>query len=125
MSETIERAKAGLESLIDRTRDAVVGAADGAEKRVEVAAGRVVERAHTAGERLRGGAERASRGACQHVDRAAESLDSGMGAAKSELSRAARAATDYVVANPGKAVLLATAAGFVLGLLARRRRSPG
>ena len=39
-----------------------------------------------------------------------------------DLSRAATAATDYVAENPGKALLLAASAGFVLGMLVRRRR---
>jgi ElaB/YqjD/DUF883 family membrane-anchored ribosome-binding protein len=123
MTETIERAKVGVDSLIDLTRDAVVGAADGAERSVEAAAGRVVARTHAASDRVRGGTERASRGAHRGVERAATALDEGMIRAQSELSRATRAATDYVVANPGKAVLLATSAGFALGMLARRRRS--
>jgi ElaB/YqjD/DUF883 family membrane-anchored ribosome-binding protein len=37
-------------------------------------------------------------------------------------SRAANRATDYVAANPGKALLLAASAVFLLGLLVRGRR---
>jgi len=124
MIEKIERAKERVDTLIDRARDAVVGAADGAEHRVESLAGRVVEGAHVAGKRVRSGAGTASRGAHRRVESAATALDGGIGKAQSDLSQAATAASAYVTENPVKAVLLATSAGFVLGLLARRRRLP-
>ncbi len=46
----------------------------------------------------------------------------GYAQAKSDLARAATTTTDYVTANPGKALLLVASAGFVLGLLVRGRR---
>ncbi|HEX9800541.1 MAG TPA: hypothetical protein VGC00_10285 [Thermoanaerobaculia bacterium] len=122
MNEKIERTKEGMSSLIDRTRDAVVGVSESAERRVETAAGRAVERTHAAGERVRAGADTASSGAHRSLESAAQALDAGMARARNDLSRAATATTDYVTANPGKAVLIAASAGFVLGVLARGRR---
>mgnify|MGYP003422723117 CR=1 FL=1 len=64
----------------------------------------------------------AEAGAHRRVAGAAEALDRGYTQARSDLARAATATTDYVTANPGKALLLVASAGFVLGLLARGRR---
>jgi ElaB/YqjD/DUF883 family membrane-anchored ribosome-binding protein len=122
MIKNIDRTKDGMDSLIDRTRDAVVGVADRAESGVESAAERVVERAHEAGEYVRDGAETASRGAHQRLEGAAKAIDRGYTRARGDLSRAATVATDYVTENPGKALLLAASAGFVLGMLVRRQR---
>ena len=122
MIKSIERTQAGVDNLIDRARDTVVAASDRAERGVEAAAGQAVERAHAAGERIREGAESASLGAHQSVAGAAQAVDRGYTRAKSDLSRAANRATDYVTANPGKALVLVASAGFLLGLLVRGRR---
>ena len=122
MLKNIERTKDGVDSLIDRTRDAVVGVADRAERGVEAAADRAAARAHTAGDYIRDGAETASRGAHQRVESAAQAIDQGYVRARGDLSRAATTVSDYVAENPGKALLLAGSAGFVVGLLARRQR---
>ena len=122
MIKNIERTKDGMDSLIDRTRDAVVEVADRAESGVESAAEHVVERAHEAGEYVRDGAKTASRGAHRRLKGATKAIDHGYTRARGDLSRAATAATDYVTENPGKALLLATSTGFVLGMLVRRHR---
>ena len=122
MIKNIERTQGGVDSLIDRTREAVVAATDRTEQGIESAAGRGVEKAHAAGERIRERTESASLGAHQTVAGAAQAIDRGYSQAKSDLSRAATKATDYVTANPGKALLLVASAGFLLGLLARGRR---
>lgn len=122
MIKNIERTQAGVDNLIDRARDTVVAASDRAERGVEAAAGQAVEKAHAAGERIREGAESASLGAHQSVAGAAQAVDRGYSRAKSDLSRAANRATDYVTANPGKALVLVASAGFLLGLLVRGRR---
>jgi ElaB/YqjD/DUF883 family membrane-anchored ribosome-binding protein len=122
MIKNIERTKDGMDSLIDRTRDAVVGATERAERGVETVAQRAVEAAHGAGESVREGAETASRGAHRRVENAAQAIDRGYSRARSDLSRAATATSAYVTENPGKALLLAASAGFVFGLLLRRRR---
>lgn len=124
MIKNIERSKEGMDSLIDRTRDAVVGVADRAEQGVESAAKRVTKRAHLAGEYVRDGAETASRGAHRRVEGVANAIDRGYTRARGDLTRAATAATDFVAENPGKAMLIAASGGFVLGMLVRRRRLP-
>ena len=122
MIKNIERAKDGVDSMIDQTRDAVVGVADRAERGVESAAGRAVDSAHVAGDYVRDGVETASRGAHQHLENTAKAVDLGYREARRQGSRAATAATDYVTHNPGRSLLLVASAGFVLGMLMRRRR---
>jgi ElaB/YqjD/DUF883 family membrane-anchored ribosome-binding protein len=123
MIKNIERTRDGMGSLIDRTHDAVVSATDRAERGVESAAERVVERTHAAGDAIRDGAKTVSRDAHVRVNGAARTIERGYARASSDVSRAVSAGSDYVAANPGKALLLTLSAGFVLGLLVRRRRS--
>jgi ElaB/YqjD/DUF883 family membrane-anchored ribosome-binding protein len=123
MTKNIERSKDVMDSLIDRTRDAVVGAADRTARGVESAAERVAAKAHLAGEYVRDGAETASRDAHRRVETAAQAIDHGYTRVRGDLSRAATSVTDYVNENPGKALLLAASAGFVVGLLVHRRRA--
>jgi ElaB/YqjD/DUF883 family membrane-anchored ribosome-binding protein len=122
MDKSIERTKDGVDHLIDRTRDVVVGAAARAERGLGSAAGRVAEKAQVAGAYLRDGAECATRSAHQRLESAAAAVDRGVARAKGDLSRAVTATTDRVVAHPGKALLIAAAAGMALGLLIHRRQ---
>ena len=117
MDKTIKRTKDGTDSLIDGTRDAVAGAVDRAGRGVDS----VAEKAHAAGERVRDAAEKVSRSAHRHLEDAAKAVDRGYTRARSDLSRTAAAATDYVAENPGKTLLLAASAGFGLGMLVRWR----
>jgi ElaB/YqjD/DUF883 family membrane-anchored ribosome-binding protein len=117
----IERTKESMDSLIDRTRDVVVGIADSAERGVEATAKQAVEKAHRAGDHVRGGAETASRGAHRGVESAAKVIDQGYKRASGDLSRVKAAARDYVAENPGRTLLLTASAGFALGMLMRRR----
>jgi ElaB/YqjD/DUF883 family membrane-anchored ribosome-binding protein len=121
MIKNIERTKDGMDSAIDRTRDAVIAVADHAELGVKSAAGRAVEGAGVASEYVRDGAETAGRGAHRRLDDTAKALDRGYTRARSDLSRATRAATDYINENPGKTMLLVASAGFALGMTMRRR----
>jgi ElaB/YqjD/DUF883 family membrane-anchored ribosome-binding protein len=122
MLDKIERTKDGMDSLIDRTRDGVVGANESAERGVEAAARVAVKQAHVAGDRTREGAAAASRSAHRQVAGAANAIDRGYTRARSDLTRAATSATDYVTENPGKAVLFAASTGFAIGVLMPRSR---
>ena len=122
MIKNIERTQAGMDSLIDRTRDAVVGATHRAERGVESTAERAVETARLAGESVRGGAEKAARSAHQRTQDAAQAVDRGYDRVRGDLTRRAIATTEYVTENPGKSLLLAASAGFLVGVLMRGRR---
>jgi ElaB/YqjD/DUF883 family membrane-anchored ribosome-binding protein len=122
MIQSIERAKDGVDSMIDQTRDSVVGVANRAERCIESGVERVVDRAHVVGESLRDGAETAARGAHQQLRSTAKAIDRGYRRSSDRLGRGTTAATDYVTENPRRALLLVASAGFVLGMLTRRRR---
>jgi ElaB/YqjD/DUF883 family membrane-anchored ribosome-binding protein len=122
MIKNIERTRDGMDSLIDKTRDAVVGAADRAAQGVETAAGRAVETAQQAGKSVRDGAEKAARGAHQRVQGTAQAVDRGYTRVRGDLTRVSAATAEYVAENPGKAILFAASAGFLIGMLLRRRR---
>ncbi len=109
-------AKAGVaaEQVAAKAGAAAVGVASGAQ----IAA----EKAHVAGEYLREGADNTARGAHQKLQGAADAIDRGYARVRSDVSRAADAASDYVAANTGKAVLMAASAGFLIGFLATRGR---
>jgi ElaB/YqjD/DUF883 family membrane-anchored ribosome-binding protein len=81
-----------------------------------------VEQAHVAGEYVRHGAETTSRGTRRRLDGASKSVDRGYTRARRGLARASSAASTYATENPGKALLLAASAGFVLGMLVHRHR---
>jgi ElaB/YqjD/DUF883 family membrane-anchored ribosome-binding protein len=121
MIKNIERTRDGMDSLVDRTRDAVIGAAGRAERGVESAAKHVTASAHATGKYVRDGASTASRGAHRRLAGAAKAIDRGYARTRTDLSRAAATASDYATENPGKVLLFAASAGFVLGLLAHRR----
>ncbi len=123
MANPIERTQEGMDALIDRGRNAVVGATDRAEQSVETAAEGVVERAHRAGDSVREGTENAASSAHRQLEYAALAVDRGYQRARGDLSRAASLTTDFLIENPGKALLLAASAGFLLGGLVLRRRS--
>ena len=126
MEKNIERTKNGIDTLIDRTRDVVIGAADRAESGVvavaDGAAVKMTEGAYGAGDFVRESAESTARGAHRRLDGAATMIDRGFTRARSDISNAAADATDFFTENPGKSLLLATSAGFVLGMLVRGRR---
>jgi len=123
MIKNIEQTKDGVDSFIDRTRDGVISSASRAERGAEAAAKGVVETVHTAGEYVREGADKAAGGAHRSVGTAATAIDRGYVQARSDLSRAATATTDYFTENPGKALLIAVSAGFALGLMMTGRRT--
>jgi ElaB/YqjD/DUF883 family membrane-anchored ribosome-binding protein len=124
MVKKAERIKDEMDSLIDRTRDAVVHAAARAEHGIDSAAENVAERAHTAGKAVRTKAKTAARGAHARLQDAATTIDRGVARAHDGLSQAVTTATDQFREHSGMVLLLAAAAGFVLGLLVPRRRLP-
>ena len=121
MKRNIAETKSSVDTLIDRARDAALDVTDHAERGVESAADKVVEGAHAAGEYVRDGARTASRSARRGVKRAAKFADRGYNRARSELSRATTATTDYATEHPRTLLVLAAAAGLMLGLLLHRR----
>lgn len=122
MNKSIAGTKDGVDSLIDRARDAVVDVTEQAEMGVESVVGNVAEGAHAAGEYVRDGARAASRRAHRGLKDAAKSLDRTYYRVRGNLSRATTATADYTTNHPAKALLFAAGAGFLLCLCLRWRR---
>jgi ElaB/YqjD/DUF883 family membrane-anchored ribosome-binding protein len=120
MLDKIKQTKNGMDSLIDRTRDAVVDATESAEHGVETAAKAAVKQAHVAGEHVRDSAKTARRDARRKVKHAAKAVDRGYTQARGNLSQSMSGITEYVTENPVKTVLLALSAGFLIAMLVRR-----
>jgi ElaB/YqjD/DUF883 family membrane-anchored ribosome-binding protein len=71
---------------------------------------------------VRRGAERASTVAKQRYDETSETLKKGYTKVRKDLDGLMKDVNAYVRDNPGKSVLMAAGAGFLLGLLFRGRR---
>lgn len=123
MINKLEETKDRMNVIVDKTGEAVGGLADRAELGVENAAAKVVEGSQGARDYLRGKVDTATREVHRRLDQSATAIDRGYTRASSELSRAAEATTGYVSENPGKALMIAASAGFVLGFMVHRNRS--
>lgn len=93
-----------------------------AAEQVAATANVAAEKAHVAGEYVRGSADSVAQSAHQRLQAGADALDRSYARVRSDLSRAAEATSDYIAANSGKAVLFAASAGFLIGILATRGR---
>jgi ElaB/YqjD/DUF883 family membrane-anchored ribosome-binding protein len=121
------------EKKIERAREAVAEAATGAREVLEDGLEQARERFEEVAEDLERGArrtqrelrrraERLSEGARERYEGAVDSVKSGYLRVRKDAGELADDVTVYVKENPGKSMLIAAGAGFVLGLLIRGRR---
>lgn len=110
------------------TDDASASKLDDARERLQQVAGRIEERYRQVSDDVRRGAEKAStevrRGAKAARERgtvAAGQLREGYGRAREQAQTLSQNLSDYVQEKPGTALLAAAAAGFLVGLMFRRR----
>jgi ElaB/YqjD/DUF883 family membrane-anchored ribosome-binding protein len=80
------------------------------------------EKLHEVSENVKHQASRAGELARERYDSAAQTLRGGYERASKDLDKLGKDVSAYVRDNPGRSVLAAAAAGFVLGLLVRRGR---
>jgi ElaB/YqjD/DUF883 family membrane-anchored ribosome-binding protein len=80
------------------------------------------EKLHGMTDSVREQAARASELARERYGTASQTLRDGYGRASADLDKLGKDVGAYVRDNPGRSVLAAAAAGFVLGLLVRRSR---
>ena len=123
MLKGIERGKERADALVERGHDLVVTGTDAAERSVEQAANAVVDRTHAAADKVRERSQAARDGAHETVHGAARALDRGIRQASERYDALSERTTTYVVANPGRSLLIAGAVGFALGFLVRRRQA--
>ena len=106
---------------VDEVVDNVVDeAAPGTRQRMNEVARGVEQRYQRVAEEMRREAERASKAAKEKVETAVTGLRQGYGKVRKDVGTLGEDVTDYVRDNPGKSVLIAAVAGFLMGLLFRR-----
>jgi ElaB/YqjD/DUF883 family membrane-anchored ribosome-binding protein len=106
---------------VDEVKDrAAEMAAAGRERLEEVARG-VEQRYQRVAEEMRREAERATQATRQKVESAMGQLRAGYGKVSKSVGNVGEDVADYVRDNPGKSLAIAAIAGFLLGLLFRRR----
>lgn len=113
---------------MDRAKERVAGTVDKARERFQSAAGQLGEKvkeasdgAQRASARLREGAGRSQEAARERYDATVHQLRDGYSRVRGDLDGVSEDVGDFVRDNPGKAVLIAAGAGFLLGLLFHRR----
>lgn len=106
------------------------GKIEAARERLQQVAGQLEDRYREVSDEVRRGAEKASaelrRGARAARERGAEAaaqLRKGYGRARDQARTLSKDVSDWVQERPGTALLIAAAAGFIVGLLVRGRRS--
>jgi ElaB/YqjD/DUF883 family membrane-anchored ribosome-binding protein len=104
------------------------GKIDAARERLQQVAGQVEDRYRQVSDEVRRGAEKASvelrKGAKAARERGAEAavqLREGYGRAREQARGLSKDLSNYVQEKPGTALLVAAGAGFLVGLLLRRR----
>lgn len=133
----IDRAKEVVSETVGKTRETVgktretVGEQLGnAREKFQEVAGQARERfqevsasAKRTGDEVKRRAERARKVARERYEVASEQLHEGYGKVRDDVGTVVDDAIDYTRENPGRAILIAAAAGFILGVLCRPRRS--
>ena len=117
-----DRAKDYVAETIEKTKSAVNEGLDSAREKFEDAAENLDDRYQRVARDVRKTADRASEAAREKYRVAAETVREGYGKVKTDIKRVSNDVNEYVRENPGKSLLMAAGAGFLLGLLVRRRR---
>lgn len=121
MSEAVkDRAKDFVAEAVDKTKSALNDGLDAARERFDSAADGVDARVHRVAGDVRQRAERASEVAREKYRVAADAAREGYVKVKTDIKRVSNDVNDYVRENPGKSLLMAAGAGFLIGLLVRR-----
>jgi ElaB/YqjD/DUF883 family membrane-anchored ribosome-binding protein len=117
-------AKDTVESLkpIERAKEAVSEGLDTAREKFQEVADDMGKRYKKVSDDVRRGAAKASDVARQRYEDAAETMRTGYVKVRKDVNDLTQNVNEYVKDNPGKSVLIAAGAGFLLGLLFRRGR---
>ncbi len=122
--KTIDRAREAVADAAQDARDVLDEGLDEARERFEEAAEDLGGRARRTQREIRRRAEKVGDAAKERYDAAVEGLRSGYHKVRKDAGDLAEDVNAYVRENPGKSVMIAAGAGFLLGLLLRggRRR---
>ena len=113
----MDRAKEVVGETAEKAREPL----DSAREKFQEVAGEVGERFQETSEEVRRRAEKAREAARQRYEAASEQLHHGYTRAREDLGGVMDDVIDYTRENPGQALLISAAAGFILGLLIRPR----
>lgn len=114
----MDRAKEVVQETAGKAREHL----DSAREKFQEVAGEVGERFHETSEEVRRRAEKAREAARQRYEATSEQLHQHYTKAREDFGSAFDDVIDYTRENPGQALLISAAAGFILGLLIRPRR---
>ncbi len=114
----MDRAKEAVHETVEKTREQL----DSAREKFQEVADQVGERFHETSEEVRRRAEKAREAARQRYEETSQHLREGYARAREDLGGVTDEVIRYTRDNPGQALLIAGAAGFILGLLIRPRR---
>ena len=116
-----ERARELVSDAVDRTKDAMNQHIEGARERLHEVADDARQRLRHAREGVRKGAAHAREVAREKYEVASDHLREGYSRVQKNVDHLVDDVGEYVRDNPGKSILMAAGAGFLLGLLLRRR----
>lgn len=114
----MDRAKEVVHETAEKTREHL----DSAREKFQEVAGQVGERFHDTSEEVRKRAEKAREVARERYEATSQQLHEGYTKVRHDVGGVVDEAIVYTRENPGQALLIAAAAGFILGLLIRPGR---
>lgn len=120
--KSMDRAKEAAEESIEHARTAVSETVGAAKERLQGVTEGVGTKIKDVSDDLSKQATRASEFARDRYGVAVDNLRQGYATARKDLDRLSQDVTAYVRDNPGRSVLVAAAAGFLIGFLVRTRR---
>jgi ElaB/YqjD/DUF883 family membrane-anchored ribosome-binding protein len=118
----LDRARDVVGDAVDDMKDVMDDGLDEARERFEAAAGEFDRRARRTRREIRRRAEELGHAARDRYDQAVDGLQRGYHKVRKDAGDLADDVNSYVRENPGKSILIAAGAGFLLGMLMRGRR---
>ncbi len=114
----MDRAKEVVNETAEKTREHL----DAARERFQEVADQVGERFHDTSEEVRKRADKAREVARERYEATSQQLHEGYTKVRHDVDGVVDQVIDYTRENPGQALLISAAAGFIIGLLIRPRR---
>lgn len=118
----IDRAKEAVTETVDKTRDVVGERLETAREKFHEVADQVGEKVHDVTASAQRASEEARRRARERYEVTSQQLREGYGRMREDVGGVVDDIVDYTRENPAKAILIAAAAGFILGLVVGPRR---
>ncbi|HSM13051.1 MAG TPA: DUF883 C-terminal domain-containing protein [Thermoanaerobaculia bacterium] len=121
-SKTVETTRDVAEEISRGAERAAEAALDEAREELEEVAGKMGDTARRTRREIRRRAEKLGTSAREGYDRAVDGMRKGYEKVRKDAGELTEDVNAYVRENPGKSILIAAGAGFLLGILIRGRR---